>query len=80
MAKKIIVSNENTVAEIQAALEKVNVKFLKKDRKNELLNLAESYNRKIGGSDNSSDKAITIKTAKTVVKSRAKKTTKTEKQ
>ncbi|OIM74360.1 hypothetical protein ATX95_11710 [Oenococcus oeni] len=47
MTKKILVSSDNTVAELQSALEKVDVKFLKKDKKEELLRLAKNYNRRV---------------------------------
>lgn len=54
MTKKILVSSDNTVAELQSALEKVDVKFLKKDKKEELLRLAKNYNRRVDRADRKS--------------------------
>lgn len=55
MTKKILVSSDNTVAELQSALEKVDVKFLKKDKKEELLRLAKNYNRRVDRAEKKSE-------------------------
>ncbi|MCV3295789.1 MAG: RNA polymerase sigma factor RpoD [Oenococcus sp.] len=46
MTKKIVVSEKNTVAEIQEALTQADVNFLKKDKKAVLLHLAQKNNQK----------------------------------